>query len=97
MTALTIHILCCCRHPACHGGHCKGEGEVDGATALTIHVCCRHWHCCHMWRNEVGKDDARHHRRHHVWRDEASVVHHHCHVWMSVEGEVSGGEASSSC
>ena len=45
----------------------------------------------------MGKDDARHHRRHHVWRDEASVVHHHCHVWMSVEGEVSGGEASSSC
>ena len=44
-----------------------------------------------------GEDDARHRRRHRVWRDEASVVRRHRHVWASVEGEVGGGEASSSC
>ena len=64
---------------ACHGGRCEGEGEVDEVTALTVHVCCWHWHCRH------------------VWRDEASTVHRHCHVWTSVEGEVSGGKALSSC
>ena len=55
------------------GGRCEGEGEVDEATALTVHVRRCH-HCCrHVWRDEVGEDDARHRRRHCVWRDDASA------------------------
>ena len=33
---------------ACHGGHCEGEGEVDEATALALHVCCRRWRRRHV-------------------------------------------------
>ena len=69
MYAVVVVIVTTC------GGRCEGEGEVDEATALTIHVRRRHRCCRCVWRDEVGEDDARHRHRHCVWRDEVSASH----------------------
>jgi hypothetical protein len=71
----------------------KGEGEVDKATALAVHIHRRH---CRVWRDKVGEDDVRCRRRCRMWRGEArAMCCHHC-MWTHVEGKVGEGESLSS-
>ena len=95
MYAVVVVVVAAC------GGRCEGEGEVDEATALTVHVRRRRHR---VWRDEASasrvdgpgrtrwvgtRRDEQRRRRCHIWRNTARVRRRSRRVW--------GKAAVSSC